>query len=149
MKFTFRLQTLWKLRVSQRDERQRRLAEAQQADEVLQRMSAEVEAELEETQESCRRGSQPGVIDVDQLLITQRYELVLTARRGALREQREQLAAEIERRRLAVVEADRQVKVLQKLRDKQWAEHHRREQQREVKRLDEIAQRRPQWEQTA
>jgi flagellar FliJ protein len=142
VKYTFRLQTLWKLRVAEREERQLKLAEAQRADDILRTQGEELEAELAAMARGLREGSQPGAINVDRLLDTERYELVLAARREVLRGQRARLAAEIERRRQALVEADRQVKVLEKLREKQLLEHSRREQALEMKRLDEIALRR-------
>ena len=49
------------------------------------------------------------------------------------------MAAEIERRRQALVEADREVRVLEKLRQRQAEQHRRDEDLREVKRLDEVA----------
>jgi len=148
MKFTFRLQTLWKLRVAEREERQLRLAEAQKADDILRAQAAEVEGELGDAERTIRAASQPGAIEVDRLLNTQRYELVLAARLETLRRQRGQLAVEIERRRQALVEADRQVKVLEKLRDKKWADYLQREQTLDRKRLDELA-RLPRREQPA
>ena len=142
MKFTFRLQTLWKLRVAEREERQLKLSEAERADDILRTQGEELELELAEMARGLWAGSQPGAVNVDRLLDTERYELVLVARREVLRAQRVRLAAEIERRREALVEADRQVKVLEKLRDKGRLEHVRREEALEVKRLDEIALRR-------
>ena len=49
------------------------------------------------------------------------------------------MAAEIERRRQALVEADREVRVLEKLRQRQAEQHRREEELREAKRLDEVA----------
>ena len=48
------------------------------------------------------------------------------------------MAAEIERRRQALVEADREVRVLEKLRERQLEQHRREEELRETKRLDEV-----------
>lgn len=146
MKFKFRLQTLWKLRVVERDERQRRLSEAHQAEDVLRARAVEIDAELAASEQALRAASQPGAINVDQLLDSQRYELLLSARRADLRTQQGRLAAEIERRRQALVEADRDVKVLEKLREKRLDEHRRVEARLEIKRLDEVGQNRPRQE---
>jgi flagellar FliJ protein len=76
---------------------------------------------------------------VDSLLQTHRYELVLSTKRKQLATQIQQVQTEIERRRLVVVEADRQVRVLEKLRERQ-ALHHRQETDRqEAKLYDEMA----------
>ena len=86
-------------------------------------------------------GAGPGDVDVDRLVEAQRYE-VATARpaepirRGSARA----VADEIERRRQALVEANREVRVLEKLREKQADQHRHEEQRRDVKRLDEVAQ---------
>jgi len=52
------------------------------------------------------------------------------------------LATEVERRRQAVIEADVQVRVLDKLEDRQKAEHRQKLQQGEIKELDEIGSQR-------
>ncbi len=49
------------------------------------------------------------------------------------------MATEIERRRQALVEADREVRVLEKLRERQAEQHRREEDLQEAKRLDEVA----------
>ena len=50
------------------------------------------------------------------------------------------MQGEIERRRLVLAEANREVRVLEILRDKQAAQHRQEEERREMKRLDEVAQ---------
>lgn len=146
MKFTFRLQTLSKIRAAERDERQRRLSEAHRADDVLQARAVELDADLATVEQTLRTASQPGLINVDSLLDAQRYELLLTARRADLRMQQSRLAAEIDRRRQALVEADRDVKVLDKLREKRLEEHRRQAARLEIKQLDEAALLRPRQE---
>ncbi len=66
----------------------------------------------------------------------------MKAQRSQLDGQRETLATEIEHRRLALVEANREVRVLEKLREKQVTRHRRDENRRETKVLDEVAGRR-------
>src|SRR5437868_15462334 len=63
----------------------------------------------------------PGAADVDALLQTHRYEIVLASQRRQLEQQMDQVEQETERRRQAVVEADRGVRVLEKLRERQTA----------------------------
>ena len=50
-----------------------------------------------------------------------------------------QLNEEIERRRAALVEADREVRVLEKLRERKWSEHQTAELRHELRQLDEVA----------
>jgi flagellar FliJ protein len=138
-KFTFRLETLLRLREATREERQLQLAEAYRVDVVLQqRLRAAVE-ELRSLRDRCRQAVGPGTVDVDRLVAAQRYELALRAFQRGLEQQRAAVAAEIERRRLALVEANREVRVLEKLREKQSARFQEEENRRDIRRLDEVA----------
>jgi flagellar FliJ protein len=140
-KFKFRLATLLRLRESARDERRAELAEAYRVDDLLRQRFDELSAELEAARQQCRRAAGPGTVDVDRLLEAQRYELTLRFQQGQLEQQRKAVAAEIERRRAALVEANREVRVLEKLRDNQSDRHRQEEGRREIKQLDEVAQR--------
>jgi len=141
-KFKFRLATLLRLREAARDERRTQLAEAYRVDDVLQQRLSRVREEMDRLREQCRRAAGPGTVDIDRLVESQRYELSLRAQQHQLLRQREALAAEIERRRAALVEANREVRVLENLREKQAARYQQEENRREIKRLDEVAQRR-------
>lgn len=138
-RFTFRLAGLLRLRESTRDERRAALAEAFRVDDVLRRQMDRLDAEVAGLRDACRRAAGPGTVDLDHLVEAQRYETALRSQREAILRQRETVAAEIERRRQALVEADRDVRVLEKLRERQLEQHTREEARREVKRLDEVA----------
>jgi flagellar protein FliJ len=86
-----------------------------------------------------RQLKSPGVADVDALLQAHRYEIVLAAQMRQLNDQIAQVVAESERRRQVLVEADRQVRVLEKLRDRQATTHRQEEQRLETKQFDELA----------
>jgi flagellar FliJ protein len=79
------------------------------------------------------------VADISGLLASHRYELVLKSRAMQLAEQIVQVQGEVERRRLALVEADRQVRVLEKLRERRRVEHAAGEARLEQRQLDEQA----------
>lgn len=139
-KFKFRMATLLKLRESARDERRAQLAQAFRADELIQQEQQRLEGELTAVLDRARRAAGPGEINVDQLLEAQRFEMVLKAQRQHLAQQQEMVRAEIERRRQALVEANREVQIMEKLRERQF-EHWRDEENRQdIKRLDEAAQ---------
>jgi len=141
-KFHFRLATLLRLREAARDERRTVLAEAYRADDVLRQQQELLAAELNGLKGSCRQAVGPGTVDIDKLLAAQRYEIALRAEQMQLGRQREMIGAEIERRREALVQANRDVRVLEKLRERQ-AERHRDELvHREIRELDEVAGRR-------
>jgi flagellar FliJ protein len=143
-RFRFRLQTLERLREATRDELRSRLAEAFHAEQVIADQRAVLLQETVELAASRRRLMAEELVDVTRLLESQRYQLLLEAQSRALAKQAAQLAEETEARRRAVVEADRQVRVLAKLRERRKRQHDAAEQAAEAKRLDEIAAMR--WE---
>lgn len=136
--FRFRLQTLWRLRSAERDRRRAELAQAYEAADILDRQRAQIEAEQHSAQEEARRLASPGSADIDALLRVHRHELVLKAELRQLAAQRAQIEAEIQRRRQVLVEADRQVRVVEKLHERKLAEHQRKADRAEVKLLDEM-----------
>jgi len=138
-KFKFRLATLLRLREETRDQRRAELAEAYHADDLLQQQIQEADQALNDLLDECRKAAGPGVIDIDRLIAAGRYELALRAQQKELVGQRERVVAEIERRRQTLVEANREVRVLEKLRENQAKRHREEENRREVKRLDEVA----------
>jgi flagellar protein FliJ len=80
-----------------------------------------------------------GALDVDQLLDSHRYEMVLAAQLKFIADQHAKLAVEIEKRRQALVAADREVRVLEKLRENLRERHRQEEQHVEMKQIDEVA----------
>lgn len=141
-KFKFRLATLQKIREATRDQRREHLAEAYRADEILQQQSDQIDHELSSLREECRRASCPGPVDVDQLTRARLHELVLKTQKQHLGRQRDAVTAEIDVRREALVHANREVRVLEKLEEKQAARHRQQEDRRQIKELDEVAGRR-------
>jgi flagellar protein FliJ len=137
--FKFRLETLLRLRVAERDQRRNDLAKALRAEEMLRAEDQALAQKQAATAEESRRLKLPGSADVDALLQTHRFELALTTQRRTLASQIVQVQAEAERRRLALVEADRQVRVLEKLRERQAAAHRREAERLDVKQFDELA----------
>jgi len=138
--FQFRLHTLLRLRIAERDERRADLAKAFRAESVLREQARRLETDRAELAQRGRQLKAPGAANLDALLHTHRYALVLAAQSGQLATQMAQVVAEVERRRQALVEADRQVRVLEKLRERKSAAHAQREARLETRRLDEQAQ---------
>src|SRR5436190_2363256 len=137
--FRFRLETLLRVRLAERDQRRADLAKALRAEEVLRAEERAIANQQAEAAARGRRLKLPGTADVDALLQTHRYEVVLTAQRRQLATQITQVEAESERRRQALVEADRQLRVLEKLRERQAAAHQKEVARQEVKQFDEMA----------
>jgi len=141
-KFKFRLATLLRLREATRGDRRAQLAQAYRADEIIQRQQDRLEQELAELARQNRRTSGPGLVDIDRLLESQRWDLVLRTQQNQARQQRQTVADEIEQRREALVQANRGVRVLEELRQKQAQRHRQEENRLEIKQLDDVTQRR-------
>jgi flagellar FliJ protein len=141
-KYKFRLATLQKVRDARRTLQRRALAEAFRAEQVLSESRVALTAEETELRAMQRSASEGKYLDVNRLLEAQRYEMLLKARGQELAKQATLLAAETERRRQLLVEADRDVRVLELLDERHREEHNRRRQRMEVKQLDEAAQNR-------
>ena len=143
-KFRFRLESLRKLRISHRDELRAKLAEAYQAVQVLEEQRQVVTREITELQESQRKAALRQTTEVNRLLEAQRYQSVLKSQLDTMRQQTQQLETEIEKRRQLVVDADREVRVLDKLEERKRQQFHLEAMIQETKVLDEIATTR--WE---
>ena len=140
-KFKFRLSTLLRLRETTRDECRTELAQAYRADEIVEREQERLAAEAVKLESESRSAASPGQLDVDRLLETRRYCLVLEAQGKNASGQREVIAEEIEQRRRKLVESNREVRVLEELRDRQKGRHRDNENRLEIKALDEVAAR--------
>jgi flagellar FliJ protein len=135
--FRFRLQTLARLHEAARDERRAELADAMRVDDALREQLSDLEGNRKLARQM--QTLEAGPVDVDRLLQAQRYEASVVGEIRHVEDQRRRVGEEIERRRAALVEADRQVKVLEKLRETQQAEHAEAEAAAEMKVLDEAA----------
>jgi flagellar FliJ protein len=138
-RFRFRLHALRRLREIHRDEQRLRLATAYEAERILAEQRAVNAHEAAALSQAQRHLMQQGALDVNQLLTSQRYQLALEAQSRTLAEQAVRLAAEVERRRHSVVEADRDVRVLDKLEERQRRQHRENAERAEMKTLDEVA----------
>lgn len=140
-KFTFRLETVLKIREQEREDRKRDLQQAYAARDILSQQQSALEMERQNLGAILRKSLLQGNIDADQMLACRRYETVLNAQREYLAQQLAAIDAEIEKRQQALVEANRAVRILELLREKQRAAHEKQEESREIKKLDEIGSR--------
>lgn len=139
--FRFRLATLLKLREQTRDERRNQLAEAYRAERILAEHRATVQAEADSLRVESGQAVQAKAINVDRLLDNHRYQMILAAQLANIDVQARKLAAEIDRRRQALIIADREVRVLEKLRETKQVYHRQAAETLENKQFDEIAAR--------
>jgi flagellar FliJ protein len=140
-KFKFRLSTLLQLRETTRDECRTELAQAYRADEIVEQEQERIATEVAKLEQENRTAASPGELDVDRLLEARRYSLVLGAQEKQAVAQRQAIAEETERRRRKLVEANRQVRVLEELRGRQQSRHREDENRAEIKLLDEVGAR--------
>ena len=137
--FHFRLATLLRLREAERDERRAQLSDAQQAEAIVAARVGEIDREIGLIRRLGQMATAPGKVDVDQLLDMQRYDTQLKLERIAAEDQRQKIAQEVERRLERAIAADREVRILEKLRETQQAKHRSEEERVEQKRFDELA----------
>lgn len=139
--FRFRLSTILKLRQQHRDQRRDELMQALAAENLLLAEEKRIAEEEQRLKQALRIQTQEGPLEVDAVLGWRRYEMVLAARRLALKERLEMVRAEIERRREALIEANRELRTLELLRDRQLEQFKKEQQRHEMKLIDEIANR--------
>jgi flagellar protein FliJ len=132
----FRLETLLKLREFTRDERRRDLAQAYEAERILHQRIAALHEEVTAVQQRTRRLA-TGTLNMEDLLHARRYQLLTQSHIASSNQQLEQVRQEVERRRQALMEADREVKVLEKLRERSQRQEEQAAARREAKQLDE------------
>jgi flagellar protein FliJ len=138
-RFQFRLQSMLRLAESQRDERRRELAAALEAVEVLRGRHETLDEEIQQIRQLRCAASLGENVRVEQLLDASRYELLLRSQLTEIENQQTQVDEELERRRLILVEANRHVQTLKKLRERKLAEHQLEEDRKQQRLLDEVA----------
>src|SRR6187401_2715692 len=111
-KYKFSLESVKRVREARRDQERASLAQAFYAEEILAAKSAEIEAEEKDVQSLRRSAVEGHYLDVNKMLEAQRYELLLKAQAQELAKQAIMLAAETERRRQVLIEADRDVRAM-------------------------------------
>jgi flagellar FliJ protein len=136
-RFQFRPETLMRLREIVRDERRAELADAFRVAATLDERHGALVRELDGVRDGQRTPA--GLVNVDHLLESQRYEMVLDLEKRHVEQQQARVAVEIEKRRAALVAADQDVRSLEKLRETQLSEWRIEAERQEMKVLDEVA----------
>ncbi|NQT14897.1 MAG: flagellar export protein FliJ [Planctomycetes bacterium] len=140
-RFKFPLAKLLRLRESTRDERRGQLAEAHRAEELIVEKRQRLDCEVSELKQHGRRASTPGRLDLAQLREVERYESLLRSQQRETAQQHRVAQAEVERRLQTLVEANRQVRLLETLRRRQLERYRLEKSRRETKEMDEAAAR--------
>jgi flagellar export protein FliJ len=132
----FRLATLLKIREQDRDMAAKAVQDVRLAIEKLDNAQLEID-EANRQMNEARKQSSSGAINLNQILDAQRYQLVLSAQSTQIADHKGKLNQELERRQFTLVQSQKAVKSLEKLRDQrsQAADLHALARQQE--RLDE------------
>jgi len=138
-KCNFRLQPVLDLRSIHRDRKYGELIEALAALRTLEVRRAEVIAEQQEVQEKVRTSRPGSPLDLQRAVEAQRYNQVLRDRLQEIARQEEHWGHEIERRQAMLDQAERDVKTLQKVKQRQQYQQRERGRKLEVQQLDEFA----------
>ena len=137
--FHYRLETLLKMRGLERDRCRIALKEALDRQKSLQEKLDAVDEEIVELSDRERSAFASGAVDMVLIRDLGRYKTVLYDNRTEMLRQMVPIREEVEVCRARLLEADRSVKTLEKLREKQRHEHRAEAERRENKEFDEIA----------
>lgn len=141
-KFVFQLAGLLKIRERERDARRLELAEADRAAAAIRQQLHALDEEIAALRNRCREAAGPGPLDLGRLRDARRFETTLRSQAEALRAKLAQADERCQQCQHAVVEANREVKALEKLRDRQFQRHRSSIERREMAQIDEAAGRR-------
>jgi flagellar FliJ protein len=138
--FKFRLEPLITIRDKELKDRQEELAQAYNARRILEEAMQMVEQQLAEGIATARNLTQAGkTVNVNHLLGLRRQEMFLRANQDDLTNKIKVVDEEIERRRLLVVAANKELKIVEKLKEKRHEKYMEEENKEETKAMDEIA----------
>jgi flagellar FliJ protein len=138
--FKFRLEPLIKIRKNTLQERQAELAQAYDARNILEEYLQEIDRQLTEGTATARSLMQEGqTVNVEHLLGLRRQEMFLRANQDDLNQKIQIIDEEIEVRRAKVVEANKELKIVEKLKEKRYDKYLEEEKKAETKEMDEIA----------
>ncbi|MGY8771567.1 MAG: flagellar export protein FliJ [Pirellulales bacterium] len=138
-KFNFRLETLLKLKVTVRDQRNAELKGILTAQDTLIQQKKELDAEVQSALGQTLEDAKPGLLDVDRLISGHQelLRLKMAVKEKILLER--QLEPHIKQRQQALIDADQEVRILEKHKENQSQQHLQVLNEREAKQMDELA----------
>ncbi len=135
--FHFRLNKVQAVRQNTREQRRLDLLEAQHAEDQIVAQITELQTALQSLRTHTRAATHPGYLDLDKLRHIQRYEYSLQGELRSAKTRHGSLVAEVQRCRQVLVEADREVKVLDRLQDRQQIQYRIDQARHEAKAMDD------------
>lgn len=138
MVFAFSLQPVLDHRQAKEEKAQREYGDALGRLEGIRRRRREVENDIETRGEQVRRKQRTGLSFAEREII-ERWIQTLQEQLKRLDQEERQLAEQAEQCRLRLLKAVQDLKVMEKLREKEWADYRLDEARADLRRFDEIA----------
>lgn len=138
-KFRFRLETYLRLKMAARDQCRAELAEVLRAEEQLKEHQSGIENDIQDQHAYIRGVTQAGTLNVDLITASQREVMFLKALQIEKQQLMLKLRPHIQQRRQALIDADHEVRTLEKLKEQKQEQHLKWEATLEAKQMDEIA----------
>lgn len=129
-RFTFRLESVLAYRRGLRDQVQQVLSQLLREDEEWIRKSEEVEARRAGTMDELKKIVSAGTVNVDQAAMRRYYAGMTSVELLTIAQQREVVAENLRRCREVLAKTEQDVRLLEKLREKQLAEFNEAEERR-------------------
>jgi flagellar FliJ protein len=139
-RFQFRLATLLRVRELREREAKRKVAVQQAEIARLDRLNAQTAEEISRQQQVLRAGQQQGRLDAAAQQRGRAWIAHLRRSMGARQLQRVELAAQLQRLQALYQEARTQTRIIEKLRERRWAEFCQQRNRKEQAAADELAQ---------
>ena len=136
--FKFRLKAVATLREQARDRVAEALAEVQEAQRIVNEQIQQLDLEIDDARRQ-RHNASLGLVKVERLLLVQRHQLMLESQREQAVQQLQLLNEEQERRRALLIEAEKEVKAMEKLEATQRLRWEEDQLVAEQKQIDEWA----------
>jgi flagellar export protein FliJ len=136
--FKFRLQAVSKLRTQVRDKAAEALGAVLESIRIVREQISHLDREIQEAKR-LRHAASSGAIRVDRLLTVQRHQFMLESQRDQIQAHLELLQQEEERRRYTLLEAEKELRVLEKLEEKQYKQWEMDQLAADQKQIDEWA----------
>jgi flagellar protein FliJ len=136
--FKFRLKAVATLREQARDRVAEALAEVHEAQRIVNEQIQQLDLEIDDARRQ-RHNASMGLVKVERLLLVQRHQLMLESQREQAVQQLQLLNEEQERRRALLIEAEKEVKAMEKLEATQRLRWEEDQLVAEQKQIDEWA----------
>ncbi|MBA2116900.1 flagellar export protein FliJ [Bremerella alba] len=138
-KFRFRLETYLRLKIAARDQCRAELAEVLRAEEQLKEHQAGIESDIRDQHAFIRGRTEAGALNIDLITASQREVMFLKSLQIEKQQLMLKLRPHIQQRRQALIDADHEVRTLEKLKEQKQEQHIKLEAAIEAKQMDEIA----------